>query len=833
MSSLSGIHIVCLYPWTVFQPSGAWTRFYSYWRYLLLQGAEVTIACIEPGKEGKLGRLAVKRFGKHSVFHMESLWQGLLSLLARTQAPVGLEKYGDTELQFLFMYDPETYHEEKELKPWLEGIIATADLVSVEYPMYVPLLSPICEQLRKPLIVNSYDAIFALHGKDPQAKGILREKEIAAYKAAKAVVFCSSDDRALFPEIADQSFVIPNTVDAQKIIPGEEEAARQKVRESLKIRGNNIALFVGSAHGPNNDAAQFILSMAPRLPDIDFIIAGKCLELGSGGNLHSLGEVTETVLDLLHRAAHVVLVPLTKGTGTSLKLMQAMAYGKPILTTSIGARGQNIINDREVVIEDSLERFPATLLALMSDTTRRERLALQARAYALSKDFRKSFAPYADIIKTVLARSGWKPRPHAKQSRSLILVDNNLKDDIGHHLPYARSLQEECRRQGYGFKALANAQATDSIIKELDAQPLFDIGIHEVRKDNLFPIEWGELYRAGDFFISNDSFCRKLESILESTVSPGDVIFVPNATLRCSLGIAMLLARNPELMTAQIVLLYRYPLYHPHVEPDKRIIFKPDQGTAEFLKLSFDKLLSQSGAANLRLTTDSTDLTEEYQTLTPLKFSELPIPHTAHKVSAAVATIPKKVHEKIRLIFLGDAREEKGFALLPQFLTKLASSGLAQSFDIVIQAYVSSSYHETMYNTINEIKLARFPFVQLIERTLSDDEYGALIESTDIVLLPYHGPTYRARTSGPLIEALCAEKVVVVPKDSWLHKQLNGTDAGVAFNTEDAEDLARAVLQACRNLERHKQEAKKLGAQLRGFHSPQNFISELFKEPAF
>jgi glycosyltransferase involved in cell wall biosynthesis len=81
-------------------------------------------------------------------------------------------------------------------------------------------------------------------------------------------------------------------------------------------------------------------------------------------------------------SAHVCVVPMLEGGGTRLKLADAMAAGRAIVTTTNGATGVNVSNGQEVVIADGPETFAGAIVELLRDRELRERLGAAARLRA-------------------------------------------------------------------------------------------------------------------------------------------------------------------------------------------------------------------------------------------------------------------------------------------------------------------------------------------------------------------------------------------------------------------------------------------------------------------
>lgn len=91
--------------------------------------------------------------------------------------------------------------------------------------------------------------------------------------------------------------------------------------------------------------------------------------------------------------ASVYVVPIRVGGGTRLKILDAMAMGKAIVSHSIGAEGLDLEDGKEILIADPPEAFARQVIELVNDAPRREALARAARATAEAKYAWSRIAP--------------------------------------------------------------------------------------------------------------------------------------------------------------------------------------------------------------------------------------------------------------------------------------------------------------------------------------------------------------------------------------------------------------------------------------------------------
>jgi len=205
------------------------------------------------------------------------------------------------------------------------------------------------------------------------------------------------------------SAVAPNGVDCTAIRP-----ATRANRERLKLQaglpaGSFVSLYIASAHLPNAEAAWFIVGpLAHEVPEGLFLLAGSVCETMDNAklpaNVRLMGRVSDELKAQLLKMADAVLVPVESGSGTNLKLIEAMAAGLPIVATPTGARGTGLADGRELLIAQRTE-FPAAIRKLMADPALGERLGSAARAQAeLRFDWPVAMAPLIDALRQHLKK---------------------------------------------------------------------------------------------------------------------------------------------------------------------------------------------------------------------------------------------------------------------------------------------------------------------------------------------------------------------------------------------------------------------------------------------
>ena len=104
-----------------------------------------------------------------------------------------------------------------------------------------------------------------------------------------------------------------------------------------------------------------------------------------------------------HRRAEVVVVPVRAGGGTRLKVLEAAASGKSIVSTRLGVEGLPFHDGRDVLVADTAPDFAAAVVSSLRDGDRREELGRQAREVACSYDWSAIGASLCDIVEQVVS----------------------------------------------------------------------------------------------------------------------------------------------------------------------------------------------------------------------------------------------------------------------------------------------------------------------------------------------------------------------------------------------------------------------------------------------
>ena len=270
-------------------------------------------------------------------------------------------------------------------------------VVLVDYPFDIENVRRVTRAYGNRISLTLHD-LMGLFGK----KGALRSKalsiELAAASSCDRVVTVAQHESDFLRSIGVENELIPNPC----VIP--RQCARESFSESMGLRiDGHFALFVGSNHLPNNDAAIALKAVAKKLSDggsrVKIVVAGSCLEAGLDEGFVSLGKVSDEGLRYLNENCSMFVCPLEGGTGASLKTIQAMGFNKVVLGTRDAFRGLNVTNLVNCIVEDDVDEYPRWIMEIDRDSGKFGAIGSRARDFAEGYDYRSVFKSQLAYIK--------------------------------------------------------------------------------------------------------------------------------------------------------------------------------------------------------------------------------------------------------------------------------------------------------------------------------------------------------------------------------------------------------------------------------------------------
>ena len=274
------------------------------------------------------------------------------------------------------------------------------DIVNLEFPYlgHCALRQAPPGQKLPPLVVDSHEIAYDLARQFAVAGASmgrrlyaganwrkLRREELGIYREADGVYLCSTEDeRRLLDEIPEaRTAVIPNAADVDYYQPRPTDPPPD---------GRTVVYFGLLSTVPNIDAVvHFVREIWPLIakahPEARFKIIGgrapQSLLALAGPRVELTGFVPDLRPHLA--AAAAVVVPLRLGGGTRLKIVEAMAMGKAIVSTTLGAEGIKAVPGQDIFIEDQPAAFADAVNRLLSEPSLAASVGQSARRMAVEQ----------------------------------------------------------------------------------------------------------------------------------------------------------------------------------------------------------------------------------------------------------------------------------------------------------------------------------------------------------------------------------------------------------------------------------------------------------------
>ena len=244
------------------------------------------------------------------------------------------------------------------------GTSTTLGTHNVEYQIIAQLGKACRNPLKK--------ALYALERKK------LINHERRAWRECSLCFAVSDVEQSLinsYLDASDKVITAPNGVDLERF------AFRLKVEA-----GRNLLFLGGMDYLPNLDSAGYFLQeiyplIEARMPGVTVDFVGRELwRLGIRSSSRGI-TLNENVPDVVpwFEKADALVVPLRMGAGTRLKVLEAMAAGVPVVTTTKGCEGIAAVHDTHLLVADSSEDFARQVVRLLQNDGLRTSVAHNAR----------------------------------------------------------------------------------------------------------------------------------------------------------------------------------------------------------------------------------------------------------------------------------------------------------------------------------------------------------------------------------------------------------------------------------------------------------------------
>lgn len=393
----------------------------------------------------------------------------------------------------------------------------------------------------------------------------------------------------------------------------------------------------------------------------------------------------------------------------------------------------------------------------------------------------------------------------------LLIVEEALKDRIGHWYEYNKAIVNEARRNGAEVTLLAHRKILDDLREELDAIPFFPV------------TSWDQVYnhrspwrRYVGILRHNREIAALLTKHFKQQNTPYDIVLVPTTVLFHWLAWRWLVFRGSGRWFRKVVLTTR----NNAGEYDVLSGSYRFRGSSRVLAKVLRSFAGPVSRGEVELASDSVRLAEQHSRLGGVRFETYCHPRTSDHLPLS----RRETREETVFTALGPPRYEKGSDLILFAVEHLLRDQPDFPARFVIQWNSDVFFPDGRECRVSEF-LSTHPKVSFIRTALTTEEYQRWLDGSDYVLLPYRREQYHARLSGIAIEAFQSGASCICISDTWVETCMNEIGKGIAMKTDQGEELRDSIIQAA--AEREPLMTAEDIVKARVLHSPSAFVRKL------
>jgi glycosyltransferase involved in cell wall biosynthesis len=414
----------------------------------------------------------------------------------------------------------------------VQQLSAKADLVILDHFSAAPFIEDIDSSV--PILYNSHNSEITmakqLHPDDVFVNEIVERMEGIAVEKSIAMTYCSHKDfeetKAHYKNTPENSVYIPNGT-----------VVRNKIDIDKRYQSKDI-IFVGSGHPPNVVAAKKIIDIAKGMPNYNFIIIGGA---GNGLNKKELpdnmtvtGVIEDKELNSYFSNSLAFINPMDSGSGTHLKMMKALSYGIPIITSKMGARGfseEEIKNS--MLLAESAEDYINSIL-MLKDRPRYDLLSESGFNISKSYDWEKIKKDYLEFVSSILDNAHTIKQTNQKERVLLYSIIRNTETKFDQYYQQIKNIVKSFPEYDFCLSIYENdsTDSTKSLLYKSDWSFLSGVSIISENINTEFygsvkdPVRVKNLSNARNKAIEAAGFINSVDYVL---MVEGDLSFDMNS----------------------------------------------------------------------------------------------------------------------------------------------------------------------------------------------------------------------------------------------------------------------------------------------------------------
>lgn len=403
----------------------------------------------------------------------------------------------------------------------------------------------------------------------------------------------------------------------------------------------------------------------------------------------------------------------------------------------------------------------------------------------------------------------------------ILITEEALESGTGHWPNYIGSLASDLRELGDEVDVLTHRQATSQVLARVGGTAWYSRNC------------WTDVKSQGKLggVRHNWSFYTETMRWLREN-GPYDRILALTMRMQHLLAYAAM-SRSRKLQEESRFVLLFVQGFGRYVEPGKETVFPPGFST-KMARAAFRVMAPAVMKGRVVLAGETIGMCDELQRFTGLPTTLYPHPVKAYEdrknsgPALAGFTEPQrsgsdlKFPDVLKVTCPGYARYEKGSDLLAEAILQILEMPLGNRVHFVLQWPEPFTLPDGRSLSPDE-RLLSDPRVEFLNENLGPAAYADLLESSDLVILPYRSEAYHQRLSRVAIEAAREGIPLVYSIHTWTEEIAELVGCGVSIHEETPEGIVAALQKAIEQYSELKKAALDGAGRVRAFHTAESF----------
>jgi len=382
---------------------------------------------------------------------------------------------------------------------------------------------------------------------------------------------------------------------------------------------------------------------------------------------------------------------------------------------------------------------------------------------------------------------------HGSAAGRAWVIDPSLQSANGHHLTYVRAIVDQAARRGLETVVLTHRLIEDGLPVGAPVRPVFSMSAYDSTWDG------GDGSELRDVLFLNRLFASELASGAgRHEIGPADIVICPHLRQHQLVGLGDWLDGLRRPLPPVLVAMMFGPEFVP-----AHLRGSPAAGTGlaeDGYRVGFSHLLDVH-AGGVQLLVETPSLANTFRRLGAWPVHECYINSPIDGLEGIGDVPAPPPGGRTRIVYVGEARTEKGFHLLPDIVRHVRAACPDVEFGIQLWGPLTATTLRAPSQALTAMA-ASDPGVELYRRSFDREECLKFQRSADLVLLPYDRDWYRERGSALFQESVAQGRPIVAARGSAQGDIVEAEGIGVVFEEFSAESIGRAVVGAVGDLPR-------------------------------